>query len=193
MTDERTIDWTHELIEQLDFHWRQLRPRLDGLSDDEYLWEPAPGAWSLRPRAEATTAMAAGAGDWVADFEVPEPTPPPVTTIAWRLGHISVGILGMRASNHFGDGSVSYQTTDWPPTAAGGLALLDEAYDAWLSGIRKLGPGDLARPCGPAEGPYADYSFAALILHINREAIHHGAEVALLRDLWAARSGEARR
>ena len=25
---------------------------------------------------------------------------------------------------------------------------------------------------------------AALVLHINREAIHHGAEVTLLRDLY---------
>jgi hypothetical protein len=33
---------------------------------------------------------------------------------------------------------------------------------------------------------------AALILHINREAIHHGAEVSLLRDLYRAslRGGE---
>ncbi len=29
---------------------------------------------------------------------------------------------------------------------------------------------------------------AGLVLHINREAIHHGAEIALLRDLWAHRS-----
>jgi len=42
-----------------------------------------------------------------------------------------------------------------------------------------------ARPCGPAEGPFADLPMAALILHIHREAIHHLAEVALLRDLYA--------
>ena len=30
---------------------------------------------------------------------------------------------------------------------------------------------------------------AALVLHINRELIHHGAEVALLRDLYAHRAG----
>jgi hypothetical protein len=29
---------------------------------------------------------------------------------------------------------------------------------------------------------------AELVLHINREAIHHGAEIALLRDLYANRS-----
>ena len=38
------IDWTHELVEQFDWHWtRHLRPRLDGLTDDEYLWEPVRG------------------------------------------------------------------------------------------------------------------------------------------------------
>ena len=42
----------------------------------------------------------------------------------------------------------------------------------------------LVRPCGPAEGPYADYPLAELVLHINREALHHGAEIALLRDLY---------
>jgi len=26
-----------------------------------------------------------------------------------------------------------------------------------------------------------------LVLHINREALHHGAEIALLRDLYASR------
>ena len=31
---------------------------------------------------------------------------------------------------------------------------------------------------------------AALVLHINREALHHGAEIALLLDLHAHRHGE---
>ena len=33
--------------------------------------------------------------------------------------------------------------------------------------------------------PFAQQPRADLVLHINRELIHHGAEVALLRDLWA--------
>jgi hypothetical protein len=47
----------------------------------------------------------------------------------------------------------------------------------------------LTRPCGTAEGPYAEYPFSSLVLHINREALHHGAEIALLRDLYRWRSG----
>ena len=49
---------------------------------------------------------------------------------------------------------------------------------------RALGPEGMARPCGPAEGPFAELPLAGLVLHINREVIHHGAEIALLRDLY---------
>ena len=35
------VDWTSQLAEQLDRHWRtQLWPRLVGLTDAEYRWEP---------------------------------------------------------------------------------------------------------------------------------------------------------
>jgi hypothetical protein len=191
-TTTTDIDWTKELLEQLDWHWQgQLRPRLTGLTDDEYLWEPVPGCWSLRPRDEATSAMAAGAGDTVADFEYPDPDPAPFTTIAWRMGHISIGVLGERAANHFGEpGTVEYPTTDWPLTAAGGLELLDRHYEAWTSGVKSLGDEGLARPCGPLEGPFADYPMAALVLHISREVIHHGSELCVIRDLYrSSRAG----
>ena len=35
-----------------------------------------------------------------------------------------------------------------------------------------------------AEGPFAEAPLAALVLHINREVLHHGAEICLLRDLF---------
>jgi hypothetical protein len=55
--------------------------------------------------------------------------------------------------------------------------------------VRGLDAAGLAAPCGPSEGPYAKDPMAALILHINREAIHHGAEVSLLRDLYLHTKG----
>jgi hypothetical protein len=181
--------WNDELVEQLEWHWtNQAKPRLDGLSDDEYLWEPVEGAWSIRPRREAV-AKPVGRGDVIIDFDFPEPRPAPVTTIAWRMGHLSIGVFGARAANHFGvPGDVDYDTTEWPITAKEGLELLDRQYAAWMDGVRSLGEAGLARPCGPAEGPYADAPFSKLVLHINREAIHHLAEVALLRDLYTHRS-----
>jgi hypothetical protein len=175
-----------ELLEQLTWHWtNQLRPRLEGLTDDEYVWEPVPGAWNLRPRGRGRTERAGGRGDVVVEFAVPEPTPAPVTTIAWRLAHVIVGVFGMRNAAHFGGEPTSYDDHDYAATAKGALEQLDEQYDRWVTGVRSLGEDGLDRPVGPAEGPWAQSPYSALVLHIHREVIHHGAEIALLRDLWA--------
>ncbi|MGR6963064.1 DinB family protein [Geodermatophilus sp. URMC 61] len=150
-TRTTTVDWTSELVEQLDLHWRtQLRPRLDGLTDEEYRWEPVRGAWNVRPRGTGAAPIQAGRGDFTIDFAVPQPDPAPVTTIAWRIGHV----------------------------------VVDAAHAAWTAGVRSLDEQRLRRPCGPAEGPWADSPMATLVLHINREVLHHGAEMALLHDLY---------
>jgi len=182
------IDWTQQLVEQVDWHWRnQLRPRFDGLTDAEYFWEPVADCWSVRPRGHARTEMAAGGGDLVIDFAFPEPKPAPVTTIAWRIGHLVVGVFGACVAGHFGGPPVDYQTFDYAETAEQALRQLDAGYGAWSEGVRGLDEAGLAEPCGPAEGAFADYPMAALVLHINRETLHHGAEIALLRDLYANR------
>ena len=170
------VDWRTEVAAQLDFYWEhQFRPRLVGLTDEEYFWEPVPGCWSIRQTES---------GSFMADWAWPAPEPPPVTTIAWRLAHIAGPVLGFRASSHFGDGSLKLESMPWPGTAVDALALLDQSYAAWKAGVNALDDAGLARPVGPAEGHYAEYPMATLMLHINREVIHHGAEVALLRDLY---------
>ena len=183
-----TFDLIAQLPLQLSWHWEHhLRPMLDGLTDEEYLWEPVEGAWSIRPRAEARTAQAAGGGDLVADFEYPEPDPAPVTTIAWRIAHLRVGVFGQRTASHFGGDPIDYQSAVWAGDAATALAELDEEYATWTKGVAGLGLDDLGRPVGPAEGPFAEHPYAELVLHINREVIHHGAEILLLRDLYRSR------
>jgi hypothetical protein len=45
------IDWNDEPVDQLEWHWQhQLRPRLDGLTDDEYFWQPVPDCWTISRR-----------------------------------------------------------------------------------------------------------------------------------------------
>ena len=179
------VNWRAEVVEQLDFDWKvSLRPRLEGLTDEEYFWEPVPG-WNLHPRGQGATESQGGSGDWTIDWAWPEPEPAPVTTIARRLAHIVVGVLGARNASHFGRDPVDYLTWDYAGTAEEALAQLDAEYERWVSGVKSLGAEGLARPCGPAEGPFAEVPLAALVLHIHREVIHHGAEVALLRDLYA--------
>ena len=182
------VDWHGQLVEQLDWHWREhARPRLDGLTDEEYRWEPVEGCWNVRPRGTGTAPIQAGSGEFTCDFAVPEPDPAPVTTIAWRLAHLTVGIFGERAASHFGGPPIDYLTYDYPGTADVALRNLDATYATWRDGVRSLDADGLAKPVGPAEGPWHASPMADLVFHINREAIHHLAEIALLRDLYAHR------
>lgn len=187
------LDWNAVLLDQLTWHWdNQVRPRLAGLTDEEYFWEPVAGCWSVRPRGTSSAPIQAGAGAMTIDFDYGDPQPAPVTTIAWRLGHILVGVLGERNAAHFDGPPCDYMTYEYAATADRAIEQLDGAYDRWVAGVKSLGganePGvGLLRPCGPAEGPFAEASMAELVVHIHRELIHHCAEIALLRDLYAHR------
>lgn len=182
--------WNELVVDQFEWHWsHQLRERLAGLSDQEYFWEPVPDCWNVRPRGTGTAPVQAGSGAMTIDFALPPPDPAPVTTIAWRLGHVIVGVLATRNASHFGREAVDYFSFEYAETAAEALAQLDEEVARWLAGVASLGEAGLARACGPAEGPYAESSMARLVLHINRELIHHLSEVCLLRDLYLRAEG----
>lgn len=181
------MHWGALLVEQLDVYWvTSLWPRVQGLSDDEYLWEPVAGCWSVRHAADGT---------WQMDgLDVPEPDPPPVTTIAWRLAHVAVDVLGTRARAFFGEDVPAdadmfdprLRPASLPATADDALVLLDASYHAWRDGLTTLDDDALARPMGPRGADYADQSWAALALHLHRETMHHGGEVGVLRDLYRA-------
>ncbi|MEU5873189.1 DinB family protein [Glycomyces sp. NPDC047369] len=173
---------SERLADQLDRHWRKnLRPRLDDLTDEEYFWEPVPGCWSIRPRGTSTAPMSAGSGAWTVDHASPDPVPAPVTTIAWRLAHIIVSCLGYRVGWHFGGQDVDSQTFAYAGTADEALHQLDEMYGRWNAGVRELSDADLENP--PPVGTER-FPMEGIILHVNRELIHHGAEISLLRDLY---------
>lgn len=170
-----TFSWNSALLDQLTFGWeRVFISRLAGLDDDEYLWEPVAGCWSVRPDKH---------GVWKQDLVYPDPVPPPFTTIAWRMAHIA-SVFGQRASNHFGNGSFSWEAVPWTGSADDALAIVTAEYARWVDGVRALGDEGLFRPCGPAEHRFADEPFLTLVLHINREFLSHAAEIALLRDLY---------
>ena len=188
-----TFNWGALLVAQLEFYWEvHLRPRLEGLSDEEYFWEPVEGCWSLRRRED---------GHYALDGQWPPPVLPPVTTIAWRLVHIGAGCLSNRASAFFGDGSVPadadmfdrrHVPTALPAGAAEGIAFLEQAYQRWHDGIAALDDAGLRAPLGPRGAQFDAEPMAGLILHINREVMHHGAEIGLLRDLYRATGATTR-
>ena len=154
-------------------------PRLGGLTDEEYCWEPAGEMWSVRRRDETGAALVGGSGLHVMEWAFPEPDPAPLTTIAWRLAHLIVNVFGERNANHFGGPPTGFFAHDYAGTAADALTQLDGAVDRWCRGVESLSDDDLLRPVGEAEGPFAQHPYADLILHVHREAIHHGAEISL--------------
>jgi len=180
---------SEQLSEQLDWYWRKnLRPRLEGLTDEEYFWEPVRGCWSIRPRGTSAITMSEGSGEWTMDYVFPGPVPAPVTTIAWRLAHIIVSCLGYRVGWYFGGQGVDSETFTYAGTADEALKQLDEMYGKWNAGVRDLSDADLENP--PMVGPER-FPMENRILHVNRELIHHGAEISLLRDLYRWQDGAA--
>jgi uncharacterized damage-inducible protein DinB len=109
---------------------------------------------------------------------------PGVATIAWRLGHIADLLAEDRNAAWLG---VPGQPGPGPAAdAAGALLALDAAFEVWTAVLEAVPDSSLAEPIGPVGGPYAEDTRRAFVLHILDELIHHGAEVGLVRDLWAA-------
>ena len=168
------------LLSTFDYVAGRIRDRLDGLTDDEYFWEPVPGCWTLRP---------APGGGFVGDWAEPAPDPPPVTTIAWRLTHIIwvIGEHGLTPVAFHGGKADWHDPSVYPGSAADALGHFDRAAEVWRGELAAVSEDRLWQPMGPEAGPFADASSAAFVEHIHDELIHHGAEVALLRDLYRAR------
>ena len=169
-----------ELLSTSDYVWGRTRCRLEGLTDDEYLWEPAPNCWTVRPRRDGT---------WRADVVEPAPQPEPFTTIAWRLWHLTYCYGADRNATWLAvepAPPVSDDTAGQPATGKAAVDLLVRAHDRWRLHLTATSETALAEKMGAVAGPYAEESRAAFVLHMLDEFVHHGAEVSLLRDLYRA-------
>jgi hypothetical protein len=176
------------LAAQLDTSTEMLLDRLSGLTDEEYLWDPVPGSWSLRPREQVKTAKASGRGSFVAEYEEETPDPAPMRTIAWLIWHLSAGCI-MRADYTIGGRSLEYDDIERPATADAGLAQLRHGLARWRAVFDEVAPDEYAQ-VGRSTFPYGldpQLPLADILWWQNREVIHHGAEMAMLRDLYAWR------
>jgi hypothetical protein len=221
------------LLDQFDRAREMAEVRLTGLGDEEYLWEPVPGCWSVRRRGEATTPRAFGPGDWVLDQGAPDipaneydevarqvadgmtvaeiaedwsvsverveqvlahtgplvPDETPITTIAWRLGHLHYEFAGQWEWT-FGERRQDPKLmVDFSPSAAVTLERFWAVMDRWRDSVGAMTDEQLDT-IGFSQYPYGsdpDEPYIAVLWGSNLEFIHHMAEIALLRDLWRAR------
>ncbi|MDG4856972.1 DinB family protein [Streptomyces sp. T-3] len=220
------------LLDQFDMAREMAQVRLTGLTDEEYLWEPVPGCWSIRRRSEATTPRAYGPGEWLLDkgapdipaseyAEVarqaaggmtiakiaedwsvsaerveqvlahtgaPEPDAAPVTTIAWRLGHLHSCFAGEWEWTFGERRRDPRELVDFSPSAGLALERFWVVIDRWRESVAGLNDEQLDM-IGFSQYPYSsapDEPYVAVVAGSNLEFIHHMAEVGVLRDLWGA-------
>jgi hypothetical protein len=72
--------------------------------------------------------------------------------------------------------------------AAASLAGAQAAFTWWRELVASLDDEALNTPLGEAAGYFAGATGRSFVLHIADELIHHTAEAALLRDLFAGDS-----
>lgn len=145
------------------------------------LWEPVADTWNLYPDSEHP-------GGWSYHYDFDPPQPHPVTTIGWRLNHITAGNwIYMEhsfgpAQRHFPDlavdGTADEMLRNWPASREAVTDWLQAADDDDLNESR---PSHLGGPLAAGE----------VIRILIDEQTHHGAEIALLRDLYQRQSTPA--
>lgn len=157
---------------------QRLIDRLAGLTDEEYWWEPAPGCWTVRQGTD---------GGWEPDGAAWPVVPAPLTTIAWRTWHLTDVLAAERNATWLGAEPVgTLDPVVGAPTADWAVARLDAAYDLFARSVAAADPAALTEPMGEVAGEYAEDSGAAFVLHQLDELVHHGAEIAAMRDLHRA-------
>jgi hypothetical protein len=184
----------------------------EDLTDDEFFWEPFTMTWSIRRQDQCRTPNPFGAGEWVADFEIPEPAPVPMTTIAWLYWHIGsmpgrlcdIDLLG--GTRTMASGWTSPYLTHHPifTSAAeavtalrGGWQRLREAIEradddqlevttAGYTYAAEPPRGGLCVPGPPGPAHPATHFIAGTLTEVG----HHGAQIGALRDLYAWRHAD---
>jgi hypothetical protein len=165
-------------------HWviDRTNARLEGLTDDEFRWQPVPGSWTVRRLGDGRTV--------VDNRQVPGADVPP-PGIAWRVAHL-IEVYGSPRNSRWLRAEVASPPTRISPWeiafgADESRAILGRAMAHWVEVLEAKSDDELAQKLGPDSGDYADDTLNAFVLHQLDEAIHHGAEVGLLRDLYGSR------
>jgi hypothetical protein len=122
----------------------RITKTLAGITDEEFFWEPVAGCWTVHRRSEQRAKSADGSGEWVLDYEMPEPQPAPVTTIAWRTVHIaSVNFLYYDYA--FGPATASFDL-EMPGSASAAVEWLRVSQEQLWTVLQRLADADLEEP-----------------------------------------------
>jgi hypothetical protein len=149
----------------------RLDRRLDGLGDSEFFWAPVSGSWTVYQDADK----------WTYHYDFPPPQPAPVTTIAWRLVHIAANNW-IYWEYAFGAATLTFPDLTVPSNAADAIANWHDSADPIVAWLADASEADLDELRPNHLGP--DMTARHIVTILLDEQIHHGAEIALLRDLY---------
>jgi DinB superfamily len=169
------------LLAQLDTSLAMALDRMQGLSDDEFWWAPAPDAATVAPDG----------GGHLRPVRPPDDEPR-TRTIAWLIGHLGEMAL-LRADYTDGGHRLTPHDIGWPGTAREGLAFVRDGWARWRAALESLPDRELDL-VGRSDFPWGldrELPILDIVWWMNRELIHHAAEVAFVRDLYATRSSSA--
>lgn len=177
------------------------------LSDDEFFWEPTASTWSVRRRSECRTRTPFGAGDWLVDFEAPEPHPTPMTSIAWLAWH--VGSMPGRFTEIDFFGGDHAMASGWTSPYLTHHPIFTSAHDAvtalrsgWaaLRSVIEKAPDDQFE-VSTSRYTYADapmkgglcvigppgpvHPVTFFVAGVLNEVSHHATQICCLRDMCA--------
>ena len=170
-------------LAQWDYMAASLKGRLEGLTDAELLWEPAPAVWTVRRREDGRTTPDDRAWDL-------DPVATPPRTLAWSIGHLAAGCL-VRADWLVGSHRLTDDELDWPMTAAEAIAFLRDGLAAWRDGLGLMTDTDLdtvGRSAYP-DGLDPQLPLLDIVWWVNKELLEHAAEIFYGRDLYHALHG----
>jgi hypothetical protein len=162
------------LAREMSETFHEMRSRLDGLTADEFFWEPVPGSW---------TVFKDDRDRWDYHYGEPDPEPAPFTTIAWRLTHIAMCKV-MYHEHAFGAGEVTWFTIETPGTPQDAVAMLDAGHVLLTEDLAEMDVFDLERPVPTNWGE--EWSAWRIFWTMIHHDAHHGGEIGALRDLYRA-------
>jgi hypothetical protein len=115
-----------------------------------------------------------------------EPISDDRVTLRWRLRHIAEFLRAERNGPWLGLAAEPAGELPGPAdSAAAAVADLNAAFAQWCRQLTQTTDESLSELIGPVAGRFGDASRRAFALHIVDELVHHTAEAALLRDLYA--------
>jgi hypothetical protein len=152
--------------------YSRLRRRLEGLTDDEFFWEPIPGCWTIyedRP------------GHWTYHYAIPDPKPAPVTSIGWQVVHLATCKI-MYREWAFGPGRLTFPEILIPHTSSTAIEQLEGGQQQLLDDLAHVANAQLddLRPTNWGDLWPAWRVFWTMADHDS----FHGGVIGYLRDLY---------